>query len=60
VFVIFSDPLAPLWPFLGILAEAIVVFLIILASECYKKRNQNETGKTKTFSANIIQYFCVL
>ncbi|XP_028406911.1 uncharacterized protein LOC114529343 isoform X2 [Dendronephthya gigantea] len=42
-----KDPLAALWPFIGILVEAVLVAAIILASEYYKKHSQNGAN-TKT------------
>ncbi|XP_028406908.1 uncharacterized protein LOC114529340 isoform X2 [Dendronephthya gigantea] len=40
-----QDPLAALWPFIGILIEAVLVAAIILASEYYKKHSQSKKDR---------------
>lgn len=41
-----KDPLAPLWPFIGIVVEALVVAAIIGGTEYYKCRNARKNSKT--------------
>lgn len=40
-----TDPLAPLWPFIGIIVEAIVVAVIICGSEFYRSKRNTKTGR---------------
>ncbi|XP_068741187.1 basigin-like isoform X1 [Montipora capricornis] len=50
------DPLGPLWPVIGILAEALVLFLIIYIAEKRKKRKENgveEDHITKSYSYQV-------
>ena len=43
------DPLGALWPFIGILCEAIVLAVIILGSEYFrKKKADSEDGQGKS------------
>ena len=42
------DPLGPLWPVIGIIVEAIVLFLIIFIAE---KRGKNKKRGTKAISS---------
>jgi len=38
------DPLGALWPFIGIVVEAIVLVIIIFLFECYKKNKKSKAG----------------
>ena len=45
---VFIDPLGALWPFIGILVEAIVLFIFIMLYETYKSKKhpkRDEPGK---------------
>lgn len=47
-----KDPKAPLWPFLGILAEVVVIAAVILGAEYYKSRRRSEIdGGSKVLDA---------
>ena len=39
--ILFSDRLGPLWPVIGILIEALVLFLIIFFAERWKKKKES-------------------
>ena len=41
------DPLGPLWPVIGILVEALLLFLIIFIAE--KRKKDKEKGKIRRF-----------
>jgi len=41
-----KDNLAPLWPFLGILAEVIILAVIIVSYECYRRNKKADDEKT--------------
>ena len=56
--VLFSDPLGPLWPVIGILIEAIVLFLIIFIAE--KRKKSKERGMKKKISLLLHQCTCSL
>ena len=58
-FFVFLDPLGALWPTIGILIEAVLLFLIIaLYSCCKKSRNQSSTDKGTVTYINVqIEYF---
>ncbi|XP_068692478.1 uncharacterized protein [Montipora foliosa] len=43
------DPLGPLWPVIGILAEALVLFLIIYVAE--KRKKSKENGQTDEWNS---------
>ena len=52
--IFFSDPLGPLWPVIGIIIEAIVLFLIIFIAE--KRKKKREGGKEKIMWKKVYLY----
>ena len=53
-----SDRLAPLWPFLGIIAEVIILAVIIIAYELYRKKQKEKEEAKSPENESVFPFVC--